>query len=109
MSGRLPGWALLVYLAIDLSNPFVPGAFRFTPEEGAVWVEAASHLRVGVESDAVWGLGAEDVPDPRPTIRGSEQRTGGMLHARDLTAWLAGVRTGDPPARDFPPADSDDH
>src|SRR4030095_14111159 len=36
---RLPSWILLVYLAIDLANPFVPGAVRFTPEEGLVWVE----------------------------------------------------------------------
>ena len=41
MGSRLPSWILLLYLAIDLANPFVPGAFRFTPEEGLVWVEAA--------------------------------------------------------------------
>ena len=45
MRSRLPSWILLLYLAIDLANPFIPGAFRFTPEEGAVWVEGAPHSR----------------------------------------------------------------
>ena len=32
MTSRLPSWILLLYVAIDLANPFIPGAFRFTPE-----------------------------------------------------------------------------
>ena len=32
MRCRLPGWVLLIYLAIDLTNPYVPGAFEFTPD-----------------------------------------------------------------------------
>ena len=109
MWSRLPSWILLVYLAIDLANPFVPGAFRFTPEEGVMWVEAASHVREVVEADVVAGKRAGPAPIPRPVPDGGELRAGGPIRAWHLTAWLAGVRTSDAPARDWPPPDSDDH
>lgn len=103
----LPGWALLLYLAIDLANPFVPGAFRFTPEEGAVWIEGMAHGREGARS----GVGAsEQVRAPHvPSSSGELQAPTETVRAWRLTTWLARVRTGDPPARDLPPPSSDDH
>jgi hypothetical protein len=104
----LPGWALLLYLAIDLANPFVPGAFRFSPEEGFVWVEGISLGREGTRS----GVGAASVRTQAPHVPASSgelRAPTGPVRAWRLTTWLARVRTGDPPARDLPPPSSDDH
>ena len=108
MSGRLSGWVLLLYLAIDLANPFVPGAFRFTAEEGCVWVEGTTHARCQPSPSP----DEAREPGDRPWLRQSEaerSRAAGLVQRRDALAWLAGVRTGDPPARDLPPPTSDDH
>jgi hypothetical protein len=104
----LPGWALLLYLAIDLANPFVPGAFRFTPEEGLVWVEGTSLGREGSGS----GVPAARVRAQAAHVPASSRELRapmGPVRAWRLTTWLARVRTGDPPARDLPPPSSDDH
>jgi hypothetical protein len=108
MSGRLATWVLLLYLAIDLANPFVPGAFRFTEAEGCVWVDGTTHACYR--------------PSPRPNearepggpprlhqSEGECPRAPGPAQHQDVLAWLAGIRTGDPPARDLPPPTSDDH
>ena len=108
MRSRLPSWVLLIYLAIDLANPFVPGAFQFTPQEGLIWVEGAHLSREGTEAVPFEAKGPVP-PPPRRASEGAVLASGKFAQARDLAAWLAGVRTGDPPARDFPPADSDDH
>ena len=108
MRSRLPSWVLLVYLAIDLANPFVPGAFRFTPEEGLVWVEAAPHAREGPRAGTSEVRGSAPVPG-RPASAGIGLVPGEPARAGHLSAWLVSVRTGDPPARDFPPPDSDVH
>jgi hypothetical protein len=108
MGNRLPSWVLLVYLAIDLANPFVPGAFRFTPEEGLVWVEGASQSREGASAGASEVRGSAPLPrrvafDGSLIVLGEPARTG------RLTAWLARVRTGDPSVSDYQPPDPDDH
>jgi hypothetical protein len=108
MIRRLPSWAVLLYLAIDLANPFVPGAFRFTPEDGLVWVEGTSGLREKAQS----GASQAREPAPVPPASVSDGRflvTGAPAPTGHLAAWLVHVRTGDPPARDLPPPDSDDH
>jgi hypothetical protein len=108
MRSRLPSWILLFYLAIDLANPFVPGAFQFTPQEGLVWVEGAYLSRQGTEAGRLEAT--ETAPPARTqTSLGAVCAALSSARARDLTAWLVGVRTGDPPAHDFPPPDSDDH
>ena len=99
---------MLIYLAIDLANPFVPGAFRFTPEDGLVWVEGTSSLREGAKA----GASQARESAPRPARAGLRRRSSRRRSARAagyLAAWLVRVRTGDPPARDLPPSDSDDH
>lgn len=107
MRSRLPSWVLLIYLAIDLANPFVPGAFRFTPEEGAVWVEGTTHGREG-PSEA--RAGADTSTSAAPTADdGLRARRARSSRAGRLIAWLVRVRTGDPSVQDFLPSDSDDH
>lgn len=107
MRSRLPSWVLLLYLTIDLVNPFVPGAFRFTPDEGFVWVEGTPRHREGAG-----GLAAAAVTAPPPEAVTPERGRVAIREpapARALGAWLVGVRTSDPPSCDFPPSDSDDH
>jgi hypothetical protein len=108
MRSRLPSWALLLYLAIDLANPFVPGAFQFTSQEGLVWVEGAHLSREGTEAGPSEAKGAAP-PPPRPDPEVSVLVPGKPARVVHLTAWLVRVRTGDPPAHDLPPSDSDDH
>ena len=108
MRSRLPSWVLLVYLAIDLANPFVPGAFRFTPDGGLAWVEALSHSR----EEATAGTSEASGPAPLPQRTTSHQGLlvpGAPAPAWHLTAWLVRVRSGDPSSHDLPPPDSDDH
>jgi hypothetical protein len=108
MGSRLLSWVLLIYLAIDLANPFVPGADQFTPDEGFVWVEAAYLAREGAETGPSEARGL--APSPRRQLAaGSIFPPREPARAWDLTAWLVRIRTGDPPADDFPPSDSDDH
>ena len=108
MRSRLPSWILLVYLAIDLANPFVPGAFRFTPEEGVIWIEGTAHSREGLSVAAPGG--GETLPALHPLPAGGELRgSPEPVRRGPVAAWLAGIRSGEPPARDFPPPDSDDH
>jgi len=105
----LPGWGLLIYVAIDLANPFVPGALSFSPDEGVVWVEALTPS-AGARSEP-------DLPAVVPGRRPGGPPDGGAAEpvarpavpARPLSTWLAEVRTGDPPVRDLPPPSSDDH
>ena len=108
MIRRLPSWAVLLYLAIDLTNPFVPGAFRFTPEDGLVWVEGTSGVREGAKADVSQARKSAPLP-PASVSDGGLLVTGAPAPAGYLAAWLVRIRTGDPPARDFPPSDSDDH
>jgi hypothetical protein len=109
MRSRLLSWILLLYMAIDLANPFVPGAVRFTPEEGLVWVEGMPHQR---EQGGGENQGTTGRRSPRDEVvsfrraRAPDRRT---APAPRLADWLTNVRTGDPPARDFPPPATDDH
>ena len=107
MRSRLPSWVLLIYLAVDLANPFVPGAFRFTPEEGAVWVEGTTQVRGGpseASAGAATSISAVPARDRgRRALRARSSRAGRLI------AWLVRVRTGDPSAQDVLPSDSDDH
>ena len=108
MRSRLPSWVLLLYLAIDLANPFVPGAFQFTSDQGLVWVEALSHVREEVSDRASEASASAPTLFP-PLLAGECRGSPQSVPAGHLTAWLVRVRTGDPPARDLPPSDSDDH
>jgi hypothetical protein len=108
MRSRLPSWILLLYLAVDLTNPFVPGAFRFSPEEGLVWVEVMAPDREVMTKGAA-GASVYAKAPRRPAGSGDLSSRTEPVRPGRLATWLARVRTGDPPARDLPPPDSDDH
>jgi hypothetical protein len=99
---------LLVYLAIDLANPFVPGAFCFTPEKGLAWVEAMSHPRPKLGTVSPEAM-APALPSHVTPTEGARERPSEPVRTPDLTAWLAGIRTRDPSTRDLLPPDSEDH
>lgn len=98
----------MLYLAIDLANPFVSGAFGFTPEKGLVWIEVIPHAR------RTLSVGTSEARDSTPwprflPVEGECPRVTEPGGVKDLAAWLIGVRTLDPPARDLPPPSTDDH
>ena len=71
-------------------------------------MEGTSGLREGAKADP--SLARESAPLPSaPVSDGGLLVTGAPTPAGYLAAWLVRVRTGDPPARDLPPSDSDDH
>jgi hypothetical protein len=105
---RLPSWILLAYVAIDFANPFVPGAFRFTAENGLVWMEGMPQLREGTRVSLL------DAKGPARPVSGvapgrSLLVPGQPTRVEHFYSWPVGIRTGDPPARDSPPCDTDDH
>jgi hypothetical protein len=106
---RLPSWILLVYLAIDLANPFVPGAVRFTPEEGLVWVEGMPRPGTQRNADERGPMARRSPRDAVASDLPVRAPIRGVTAAPRLTDWLAAVRAGDPPARDLPPPATDDH
>jgi hypothetical protein len=97
--------ALLVYLALDLSNPFVGGAFRFSADESTEvthlkrdgkMMAAASRATVAVAS----------VPD-RQTLRPQWARA--IVSVGIVNLWLAGLRHDIVSKQDSPPPSEDDH
>jgi len=104
---RLAGWVLLSYVALDLANPFVPGAVRFTAEEGVVWVEGVAQsgaLRLPDGPQAVERRSPLD--QAAPAVACGEAPRRALVR---MTGWLVNVRTADPPACDLPPSPTDDH
>ena len=98
MHGRLSFLAFVVYVALDLSNPFIAGAFNFNPDECVEGLHrtASSHQRAD----------APALPSRAPVVR---MVTPSPSLARPLAGgrytvleWLVGTRaSGDPP----PPAE----
>jgi hypothetical protein len=105
--GRLPGWVLLAYLLMDLGTPLVPGVFRFSLEDGVVWMEAVSDRRAaGVTPTAST---AAPLSAMAPAAPSAAPRRVWRPPGRALLGFLTDVRSGDPPARDLPSTSTDDH
>ena len=75
MHGRLSTLAFALYVALDLSNPFHPGAFNFDPDE---CVEAARFQEPSHDSAAV-------APESRPNPL-HEATTHALTRVRHLPA-----------------------
>ena len=71
-------------------------------------MEGTSGSREKAQSGASQAKGARSGP-ARAVSDGRLLVTGAPAPTGHLAAWLVRVRTGDPPARDLPPPDSDDH
>ena len=108
MRSRLPSWILLTYLAIDLANPFVPGAFQFTPDEGLVWAEGTIRAReapgAGIPETRQSVLPARMALSSPASL--TSQRPGSP---RRLALQPVRLRTGAESMPDASAPDSDDH
>jgi hypothetical protein len=85
-----------LYVALDLSSPFVPGAFNFNPDES---IDGVSRHR---ESTGRPDLTASTPPPaPRPdAVEGTEAsrpRPGLGARPRAVTGWLIAVRRAHAP------------
>lgn len=89
--------ALLLYVSLDLSNPHMPGAFNFDPDDCVESVQAPS-LRSLIRIDTAtfprpW------MPDPDAVLtwdaRRSERGTAAPLFLGD---WIVNLRRAHPPA-----------
>jgi hypothetical protein len=97
--------ALLVYLALDLSNPFVGGAFRFSADEST---EVTQLKRDGkmMAAASTAAVPVAPVPD-RQTLRPQWART--TMRVGIVNLWLAGLRQDIVSKQDSPPPSEDDH
>lgn len=103
------GWTLLIlaYVTLDLSNPFMPGAFTFDPED---CVEGIHHpgSRLALRADQA-SVSPETPGAPqqqRPAVSEFLDRRPGLR--RNFGDWLIDVRRAHPPSEDASPR-SEDH
>jgi hypothetical protein len=97
--------ALLVYLTLDLCNPFIGGAFRFSADEST---EVTQLQRDGkmMAAASTAAVPVAPVPDRR-TLR--PQGTRATVHVGVVNLWLAGPRHDIGSKRDSAPPSEDDH
>jgi hypothetical protein len=97
--------ALLVYLTLDLCNPFVGGAFRFNADEST---EVTQLKRDGTRMPAASTAAVPVVPVPdRQPVRPQWARP--IVRVGIANLWLAGLRHDIDSKQDSPPPSEDDH
>jgi hypothetical protein len=97
--------ALLFYLTLDLCNPFVGGAFRFSADDSTEVTQVKRDGKtMAVASTAV--VPVAPVPD-RQTLRLQWVRA--ILRVDIVNLWLAGLRHDIVSKQDSPPPSEDDH
>jgi hypothetical protein len=93
---------LIVYVALDLSNPFMPGAFRFNPDE-SVEVCLSEAQRVTSQPGAASAAGP-----PRGGVRDRARLARTVTpDVFAVSQWLADLRQPHAPERDSPPPGED--
>jgi hypothetical protein len=97
--------ALLVYLTLDLCNPFLGGAFRFSADESAEVIQLRRDGRTVAAASTV-GVPVAPVPDRQP-VRSQWARAAGRVSIVNL--WLAGLRHDIVSKYDSSPPSEDDH
>ncbi len=97
--------ALLVYLTLDLCNPFMPGAFRFSADEST---EVTQLKRDGemMSAASTPAVPVAPVPD-RQTLRPQWVRA--TVGVGIVNLWLAGLRHDIVSTQDSAPPSEDDH
>ena len=103
MRRRLPALAFIVYVALDLSNPLMPGAFNFNPDNSVDAAQAPGAQRAHT-APAPCAVPEHDRPCAgarRPAVRRAP------VH-RIVSDWLAAAR-GTPPAATRTPSANEDH
>ena len=89
--------ALLLYVSLDLSNPHMPGAFNFDPDECVESVQAAS-LRSLTRIDTAL-LATAWVPDRDAVLTWDARRLErGKAAPLFLGDWIVNLRRAHPPS-----------
>jgi hypothetical protein len=97
--------ALLLYLTLDLCNPFMPGAFDFSADEST---EVTQLKRDGtmMAMTSIAAVPVAGVPH-RQTLRPQWARE--IVRVGIANLWLAGLRHDIVSKEDSPPSSEDDH
>lgn len=96
---------LLLYLTIDLCNPFVGGAFRFNADESTEVTQLRQNGKImAAASTAI--VPVAPVPD-RQTL--GPQWARATVRVGIVGLWLAGLRHDIDAKPDSPPPSEDDH
>jgi hypothetical protein len=95
--------ALLVYLTLDLSNPFIGGAFRFSADESTEITQRDVKMMVAASTAAAPVAPVPDRQQLRP------QWTRAIVRGGIVNLWLAGLRHDIVSKRDLAPPSEDDH
>jgi hypothetical protein len=104
MRGRLATLAFILYVALDLSNPFHPGAFNFDPEE---CIEAAPREQEQASVDC-----ALDGPRLRAEADSARPVVPRAPASAPRTAWRLPAplaHAASPPSSGSPPSPVEDH
>jgi hypothetical protein len=98
--------ALLICLTLDLCNPFVGGAFRFSVDESTEVVTQLKRDRRMMPAASTAAVPVAPVPDRQP-LRSQWAQSIGRVGIVNL--WLAGLRQDIVSRQDSPPPSEDDH
>ena len=103
MRRRLPAVAFILYVALDLSNPLMPGAFNFNPDTSVDAAQASVTHRTRTTP------ARSAVPEhDRPSTGAGRSSVGRPPVHRVVSDWLPAARSTPPAAAPAPPA-TDDH
>ena len=105
MRARRLTFLFLVYVSLDLSSPFIPGAFNFNPDESVDGVHRRRDPRILRLAVATTPPPMTD-SSPAPSARSAA--TGTPRDARPATEWLVDVRRAHAPVPEVS-ALSDEH
>ena len=96
-------FALLVYLTLDLCNPFIGGAFRFSADESTEVTQLQRDGKMKAPTSTA-AVPVAPVPD-RQTLRPQWL----IVRVGIVNLWLAGLRHDIVSKQDSPPPSEDDH
>ena|SRR5438046_1893978 len=97
--------ALLVYLTLDLCNPFMPGAFRFSIDESTEVTQLKRDGKIMAAASTA-AVPVAPIPD-RQTLRPQWARS--IVRVGVVNFWLAGIRQDIVSKQDSPAPSEDDH
>ncbi|HEU5305653.1 MAG TPA: hypothetical protein VFU40_13465 [Gemmatimonadales bacterium] len=101
MSRRTWTLLLLVYVSLDLSSPFVPGAFNFDPDDCVEGlhrpIDGRAHNKNG---DVRAAPVVPAVPGKRPLVAGPAILEHCLVPRHVISDWLIDLRRSHPPSRD---------
>jgi hypothetical protein len=97
--------AILLYVSLDLTNPFIPGAFRFDPDASVEGVQLKHEVRHPLAA-ARWVPESTEASAPQRARPGWGAASPAGRRRQD--DWLIGLRRAHGPGSD-PAPPSDDH